>query len=152
MILEATPPEGVGPVRIGMTIDAAEAALRTIPGYRPPAEQGVPTRGTAHYESGMSIEVETAPGGTVEAVQVHRPYGPVAVEYRGIDLLRTPAAQVVERLGALTELEEDEGGRGYTALGVLLALWRPFVEDENPDEEQGYYFQSVLVARPGYYD
>ena len=35
---------------------------------------------------------------------------------------------------------------------LLLALWRPFVEDENPDEEQGHYFQSVLVAPPGYYD
>ncbi|MFB7273595.1 hypothetical protein [Streptomyces sp. NPDC056244] len=151
MILEVTPPDGAGPVRLGMTIDEAEAALRTIDGYREPVPTGVPTRGTAQYDSGMSIEVETA-GGVVEAVQVYRPHGHVEVTYRGIDLLRTPAAHVIERLGALTDLEEDEGGRSYTAPDLLLALWRPFVEDENPDEVQGHYFQSVLVAGPGYYD
>ncbi|MBA2948963.1 hypothetical protein [Streptomyces himalayensis] len=151
MILEVTPPFGVGPVRVGMTLDEAEAALRSVEGYREPEPTGVPTRGTADYDSGMSIGVETS-GGLVEAVQVYRPYGDVEVSYQGIDLLRTPARQVIERLGALTELEEDEGGRSYTAPELLLALWRPFVEDENPAEEQGHYFQSVLVARPGYYD
>lgn len=152
MNLEVMPPERVGPIRIGSTIEEAETALRAIPGYAPPAESGMPTRGNANYESGMKIEVETAPGGTVKSIQVYRPYDPVAVEYRGIDLLRTSAAQVIERLGAFTGLEESEGGCTYTAPELLLALWRPFVEDEDPDEEQGYYFQSVLVARPGYYD
>lgn len=104
------------------------------------------------HTTGMSVELEPAPGGTLGAIQVCRPYAPVRVEYRGIDLLRTPAALVVSRLGALTELEEDEGGRSYVAPGLLLSLWRPFVEDEDPGEEQGHYFQSVLVARPGYYD
>ncbi len=146
MIIDIVPPEAVGPVRIGMTMDEAERALATIDGYDP--QSGSP----AVYDSGMSIELEPAPGGTVGAIQVYRPYGPVRIEYRGIDLLGVPAARVVEQLAELTELEEDEGGRSYVAPSLLMSLWRPFVEDENPDEEQGHYFQSVLVARPGYYD
>ena len=149
MTLEVVPPDGVGPVRIGMTMDEAKAALAAIEGYVPATAPGTLT---ATYDSGMSIELEPAADGTLGAIQVYRPHGPLRVEYQGIDLLRTPAAQVVEQLGALTGLEEDEGGRSYVASDLLLSLWRPFVEDENPDEEQGHYFQSVLVAQPGYYD
>ncbi|MGP3634422.1 hypothetical protein ACTU45_13800 [Streptomyces sp. 24-1644] len=150
MNLEVVPPEGVGPVRIGMTMDEARSALAAIEGYEPgpPGSESL----TATYASGMSIELEPAPGGTLGAIQVYRPYAPLRVEYRGIDLLRTPAARVVEQLGALTELEEDEGGRSYVASDLLLSLWRPFVDDDNSEEEQGHYFQSVLVAQPGYYD
>lgn len=149
MIINVVPPEGVGPVRIGMTMDEAKLALAAIDGYRPPSG---PIGPTATYDSGMSIELEPAPGGAVGAIQVYRPYGPVRIEYRGIDLLGTPAARVVEQLTEITELEEDEGRRSYVAPSLLLSLWRPFVEDENPDEVQGHYFQSVLVAQPGYYD
>ncbi|HEY1180422.1 MAG TPA: hypothetical protein VGF17_30060, partial [Phytomonospora sp.] len=39
----------------------------------------------------------------------------------------------------------------YIAPDLLLAFWRPF-ESDDPEEEQGYYFGSVLTARPGYYD
>lgn len=149
MIIDVIPPEGVGPVRIGMTMDEAMLALAAIDGYRPPSG---PIGPSATYDSGMSIELEPAPGGTLGAIQVYRPYGAVRVEYRGIDLLGTPAARVVAELNELTELEEDEGGRSFTAPSLLLSLWRPFVDDEDPDEEQGHYFQSVLVAQPGYYD
>ena len=146
MIIDIVPPETVGPVRIGMTMDEAERALASIDGHD--QQSGLP----AIYDSGMSIELEPAPGGTVAAIEVSRPHSPVRIEYRGIDLLGTPAARVVEQLSEFTELEEDEGGRSYVAPSLLLSLWRPFVDDENSDEEQGHYFQSVLVARPGYYD
>jgi hypothetical protein len=149
MILEVVPSEGVGPVRIGMTMDEARSALATIDGYQPPSKLDSVS---ASYDGGLSIELEPASGGTVGAIQVYRPYGAVRVEYQGIDLLRTPAARVVDQLAAIAELDDDEGGCSYVAPELLLALWRPFVEDENPDEEQGHYFQSVLVARPGYYD
>jgi hypothetical protein len=38
------------------------------------------------------------------------------------------------------------------AYGSPLSLWRPFEADDEPREEQGYYFSAVLVAAPGYYD
>ncbi|SKC68461.1 hypothetical protein [Krasilnikoviella flava] len=136
MIIELVPPESVGPVRIGMTMEEAESALAD-------AER------LASW-GGLSVELEPGPDGSVVAIQVYRPYGPISVRYRGIDLLGTPAARVVEQLSAVTDLEEDEGGRSYTAPTLLLSLWRPFVEDVDPDEEQGHFFQSVLVARPGY--
>ncbi|MGW3209150.1 hypothetical protein [Streptomyces sp. NPDC001135] len=35
---------------------------------------------------------------------------------------------------------------------MLLSFWRPFAADDESEEEQGHYFNSVLVAQPGYYD
>ncbi|MEU8261457.1 hypothetical protein AB0C02_12665 [Micromonospora sp. NPDC048999] len=32
------------------------------------------------------------------------------------------------------------------------ALWRRFAADDDPNEEQGQVFQSVLLAQPGYDD
>jgi hypothetical protein len=49
-----------------------------------------------------------------------------------------------------TVLDKDDGC-SFTAPDLLLALWRPFAPYE-PDDEDGRYFQSVLVAEPGYYD
>lgn len=91
MILEVVPPEGVGPIRIGITMDEARGALAVIEGYHQPSAPG---SATATYDSGMSIELEPAPGDTVAAIQVYRPHRAVRVEYQGIDLLPTPAAQV----------------------------------------------------------
>ncbi|WP_416972806.1 hypothetical protein [Streptomyces sp. 4F14] len=33
-----------------------------------------------------------------------------------------------------------------------VELGRPSSTDDTPEDEQGHYFNSVLVARPGYYD
>ena len=149
MIIDVIPPTGVGPVRIGMAMDEAMLALAEIDGYQEPS---VPIGPSATYDSGMSIELEPSPDGMVGAIQVYRPDSQVRVDYRGVDLLGAPAARVVAQLAEMTELEEDEGGRSFVAPSLLLSLWRPFVEDDDPDEEQGHYFQSVLVAEPGYYD
>jgi hypothetical protein len=35
---------------------------------------------------------------------------------------------------------------------LLLSLWRPFEADDDSHDEQGHYFNAVLLARPGYYD
>jgi hypothetical protein len=59
---------------------------------------------------------------------------------------------VVERLRRHIELMPNEDDDGFTARELYLALWRPFAAGDDPDETQGYFFQSVLVARPGYDD
>ena len=40
----------------------------------------------------------------------------------------------------------------FLAPELLLSLWRPVEPDDEPNEEQGYFFGSVLLAASGYYD
>jgi len=74
------------------------------------------------------------------------------VRFRDVDVFGLPALEVVERLGRYIDLEPDEDDESFTARELYLALWRPFAEEDDPEETQGYFFQSVLVARPGYDD
>ena len=80
----------------------------------------------------------------VNAIEVWRP-----CEH---DVFGLPAQEVVERIRRHADLKEFESGCSFAALDLYLVLWRPFVADDDPDEEQGHFFQSVSVARPGYGD
>jgi hypothetical protein len=77
--------------------------------------------------------------------------GDDVVSYLGMNLFGTPADELVERLSEDARTEVSEGGRSVTAPDLLLALWRAAIP-ESPAEDDGRYFESVLVARPGYYD
>jgi hypothetical protein len=69
------------------------------------------------------------------------------------DVFALPALEVVRRIGAFTSLKEDpDDAASFVAQDLLLSFWRPFAADDEPEEEQGYYFSSVLVAQPGYHD
>jgi hypothetical protein len=60
---------------------------------------------------------------------------------------------VVDRLREQTLIEPAEDDpASFVAPELLLSLWRPFEADDEPNEEQGYFFSSVLLAAPGYYD
>jgi hypothetical protein len=60
--------------------------------------------------------------------------------------------EVVERLRRHVGLVPNEDDDGFTARPLYLALRRPVAADDDPSEAQGHFFQSVLVARPGYDD
>ncbi|MCX4817938.1 hypothetical protein OG601_45965 [Streptomyces sp. NBC_01239] len=63
------------------------------------------------------------------------------------------AREVIQRVGEFTSIEEDpDDDASFIAPHLLLSFWRPFAADDEPEEEQGYHFSSVLLARPGYYD
>ncbi len=149
MEFELEPPHGVGPLRLGMTADEARAALAALGGL-----SGSPaTSFWATRPSGLAFTVGFGVDGRVNAVEVARPEGTDVVRYRDVDVFGLPALAVVERLRRHTPVTADEDQEGcFTAPTLLLALWRPFAADDDPKEEQGYYFNSVLVARPGYYD
>ncbi|OAH13200.1 hypothetical protein [Streptomyces jeddahensis] len=134
-----------------MSIDDAEVALRHIEGFRTPGNSEVPTRGVAHYTSRLSVQAYTGTGGIVNAIEVFRPDSSVSVQYEGIDLFSLPASEVIALLRSRTAIEVEERGSSVTAPDLLLALWRPFAADSVSDA-QGYYFQSALIAEPGYYD
>ena len=151
MRLVLDPPQSVGPIRIGMPFADAEALLRGIPGYLPRKPGTRVNPGFAHYESGLSVSVGRDRQGLVEAVEVFRPEREVSVLFRDIAVFALPAEEVTNRLQAMTPIEVQDGGGTILAPGLLLCLWRPGVPDD-PEDYEGQFFQSALVAAPGYYE
>jgi hypothetical protein len=143
------PPNGVGPLRLGMTPDQVRAALEALGQLRPTAQELA-----VHLPSGLGFSVGFGVGPTrerVNSIEVWRPDRHDVVRYRDVDVFGLPALVVVERLRRHMNLVPNDDD-GFTARDLYLALWRPFSADDDPEETQGYFFQSVLVARPGYGD
>jgi hypothetical protein len=151
MELVLDPPNGVGPLQLGMTQDEARVALETFGPLAPTAYGEL----AVHLTSGLGISVGFGVGPTrdrVNAIEVWRPHEHDVVLYRDVDLFGLPAVEVVERLRRHIAVVPNEDDAGFTARALYLALWRPFAADDDPDETEGHFFQSVLVARPGYDD
>lgn len=151
MILRVNLPDKIGPLSLGVSVEEAEATLRSIDGYQGATESLLPVRGQANYLSGMSIHAHLDSGGLVNAIEVFKPHRDDSVVLEDIDVFALPAQVVIDRLSVFVEIEDEERGCSIVAPSLLIALWRPFVA-VSEDDEQGYYFQSVLLARPGYYD
>ncbi|MEU1536389.1 hypothetical protein [Streptomyces fagopyri] len=90
----------------------------------------------------------------LEAIELGRPSTPTdRVIFQGMDVFAIPARELVQRIGEYSSIEADpDAPASFVADDLLLSFWRPFAADDEPEEEQGYYFSSVLLARPGYYD
>jgi hypothetical protein len=153
VIFELRPPVGAGAPLTGTTGHDVVEVLRQL---------GVPlslcrTRGSrpawaVHRPSGLMICTYFDADDRLEAIE----FGPPdsdddAVTYRGHDVFTTPASDLITRLRRLTAVDEDETGHAFTAPGLLLALWRP-VTPASQEDQEGRFFESVLLARPGYYD
>lgn len=103
--------------------------------------------------SGLMISVHFMRG-QLEAVELGRPAAATdRVRFRGLDVFSMPAREVVRVMREHTRVQEDPDDRAsFVAPDLLLSFWRPFAADDEPEEAQGHYFSSVLVAQPGYYD
>lgn len=145
------PPHAVGPIAIGMSFDDAVQVLRSIDGYVVSEPTPRQSPGFAHYDSGLSIELGPDGSGRVKAIEVYRPGPEVDVLYRDIPLFSLPAVEVVRRLAELVRVVEEDDGLSYVAPDLLLSLGRNIIPEDEHDED-GRYFDSVLVAAPGYYD
>ncbi|WP_433380862.1 hypothetical protein ACQPZX_16070 [Actinoplanes sp. CA-142083] len=145
------PPRGAGPLRLGMTAAEARAALETL-GVPSPAGRG---ELSLHLGSGLGLSVGFGVGATldrVNAIEVWRPHERDVVRFRDVDVFGAPALEVVQRLRRHVAIAPNEDDDGFTARESYLALWRPFAADDDPDDAEGYFFQSALIARPGYDD
>jgi hypothetical protein len=144
------PPRGIGFIEIGMPFDLAIEALNRLPGKKPlrPGRREQP--GLAHYDTGLSIGVGMLDAWIVNSIEIWRPSRDVTVMFRGIDVFAVPASDLIEQFRVIAAIEVHDGGQRVVAPDLLLALWRG-VLPENPEDEDGRYFQSVLVAKPGYY-
>jgi hypothetical protein len=146
------PPHGVGPLRIGMARAEANAALEQLRDASEISASDSPGRRIVR-PSGLMVSIGCMHD-RLQAVELWRP-GPRAdtVRFRGIDVFNLPARALVEHLRGHIVIEQGEDDpASFCAPELVLSLWRPFEADDEPQEEQGYYFSSVLVAAPGYYD
>ncbi|MDX3352457.1 hypothetical protein PV703_03780 [Streptomyces sp. ME01-24h] len=149
MDFHLAPPIGVGPLRIGMTRGSANTALDSL---RDPSSVSESDRPGRHIvrPSGLMVSIGCTRD-MLEAIELGRPSTRTdRVLFRGLDVFAIPARELVQRITSI-EADPDEPAC-FTAPDLLLSFWRPFAADDEPEEEQGYYFTSVLLARPGYYD
>ncbi|MFE4649783.1 hypothetical protein [Streptomyces sp. NPDC056707] len=152
MDFDLAPPTGVGPLRIGMTRHAANTALDALRDLAALSESDQPGQ-HVFRPSGLMISIHCMRD-RLEAIELARPSAQTdRVLFQGVDVFALPAREVVRRVGECTSVEADPDDAGsFIAQDLLLSFWRPFAADDEPAEEQGYYFSSVLVAQPGYYD
>ncbi|MEU1146137.1 hypothetical protein ACFYO9_32550 [Streptomyces sp. NPDC005863] len=153
MDFELTPPLGVGPLRIGMPCPAAHRALESLRDEHDSAGDGRAAGRRFFRASGLMVSIGCTHD-RLAHVELGRPSDPSdAVRFRGIDVFALPARTVVDRLAKITAVgPAGDDPASVVAPDLLLGFWRPFEADDDPDEEQGHYFNSVLLARPGYYD
>lgn len=153
MEIRLRPPTDVAGIRIGSTRAEAQDAcsrLGSPEDFRRGGEG--PASLVVRRPSGLAVFVNLDTDDKVEAIEVARPdTDDDVVLHAGVDVFATPADDLVERLGADGVVEIEEEGRSATAVDLLLALWRP-VLPEGQDGPDGRFFESVLVAAPGYYD
>ncbi|MFE3454795.1 hypothetical protein ACFXJ8_38320 [Nonomuraea sp. NPDC059194] len=135
-----------------MPIDEAESILYGMQGFLSTGNSVVPTRGFAHFASGMTISAAPSTRGLVEAVEIWRPEPGAddVVTCLGVDIFTTAADDLIELFRQRTRVEIEDGGGSMIAPDLVVGLWRPFVP-ESPDDEDGRYFHSILIAAPGYY-
>jgi hypothetical protein len=152
MDFDLAPPNGVGPLRIGMDRQSANAALDSLRDLSAVSQSDRPGQ-HVFRPSGLMISIHCTRD-RLEAIELGRPSAPTdRVIFRGLDVFAIPARELVKRMGEYTSVEADpDDPASFVASDLLLSFWRPFAADDEPKEDQGYYFSSVLLARPGYYD
>lgn len=157
MIFELHPPQAAGPLRIGA---AGHDTFETLKRLGAPLLVCRRTAGSGpawgvRRSSGLFIATFFNPDNRMEAIEFGRPDSKDdAVTCDGLDVFTTPAADLVTQLREHTSVhQEEEGGDGhaFTAPNLLLSLWQP-VTPESPDDQEGRFFESILIATPDYYD
>jgi len=151
VVVVVEPGVGCGPVRLGMTMSEVVAALGE-PEARHPLRSG---EDETLYWLRSTFQVAFGAGATVVDVQLCA-MGPVVAVFREIDLLSTPADEVVARLSSLGEGSYDEDGSSFSFPRARLGFWRQGLPDEDwapEDYEQyrdGLFWDTVNTwAAPG---
>ena len=151
MILELDPPRSAGPLRIGMPFSEAESVLKSIEGYVEPETLRRYGAGIGDYESGLAIHTGRSSSGVVDYIEIFRPWNnTVQVIYRDTSLFLEPADSIILKMSCSYKVEVLDGGLTLIVPELLLAFGRDVMPEFSGDD--GTYFESVLVARPGYYD
>lgn len=110
-----------------------------------------PDSGEVYAYQGNAFQVFFSTAQSVEFIELSRSEH-FSVSYQGIDLLGTPAKQVIEQMAQWATYDRDAPGQGYTYTfpTLELAFWRP-VRPGRYTMGDGRYFSTVGIGRPGYY-
>jgi hypothetical protein len=153
-VYEVVPHEGVGPVRLGMTREAAREAMERAGVPLPPVRVETPV--DVYHDAGFQVSYDAS--GIVEYIELSRG-GAFVARYGGVDVFTTPADELVALVAKTTSYDPDDPEPGYTYLfpALDLSLWRPVLpedceEEDQPDEyDCGRVFTTIGVGRQGYY-
>ncbi|MFF0555695.1 hypothetical protein [Streptomyces sp. NPDC004266] len=151
MDLRLEPPRGAGPVRLGMSLDEAVAAVSPWgePRVRTRPNRVPVTVSTACDRVGVEVLLEEE--NTVTAVELwwpgERRESSTRVLLAGVDVFRTPADELLKGLSA-----HDADGEDPFVPGLSLGFTRR-TSQEVPRRPDGLpvHFTSVLVGGEDYY-
>ncbi|WP_055590890.1 hypothetical protein [Peterkaempfera griseoplana] len=158
MDIELNPPDGITGFPLGMPAEAVKAAAAALGEIKVQDEEAPdffhPMKVLAlHPQFEISFTLPDGRSLASAEVWIPRP-GPeeITVRFRGIDVFRTPARQLLEQLAAMGLTVLDEKYYAYVP-GLSLGFTR-VAGHEVPLDTDGepLYFQAVLTGPADYYD
>ncbi|OKI05369.1 hypothetical protein A6A06_07665 [Streptomyces sp. CB02923] len=158
MDIELNPPRGITGFPFGMTTEAVKAAAAEFGRVKVQDEGSADDvrymKVTALHEQ-FEIVFHCEDGATLTSAEVWIPRPgseEITVHFRGVDVFRTPARKLLERLEemGLTVLDETL----YAYVPQLSLGFTRVAGHEVPLDSDGepLYFQAVLAGPTGYYD
>ncbi|MFI8993387.1 hypothetical protein [Streptomyces sp. NPDC053542] len=158
MQLDLNPPIGAGPLRFGMPI-AEATELASVWGE---ARKAGPTRGRTafkvlivHPEFEIVLAAEDGKSLTaIEAWRFENDEADVRVEFNGMDIFRTPARDLIQRISEAGHESEIGDNEETIYPDLALALSRETSREVPLDPHDGLplYVHYALVAPSGYFD
>ncbi|MFG2697224.1 hypothetical protein [Kitasatospora sp. NPDC048407] len=159
MDIELDPPHGITGFPIGMPTDDLKQAAARLGQVKVSNEGSTstfrPMRVTALHPQ-FEIVFHMERGKTLRAAEVWNPRpGPeeITVRFRGIDVFRTPALQLIQQLEAMGETVLHNEPSFWTIPKLSLGFTRTAGHEVPLDTDgEPLYFQAVLTGPTDYYD
>jgi hypothetical protein len=148
---DVVPFVGIGQIRFGMIRQDVRSVLPD-PVSSFARWQAAPNSTDAFLDHAFQVDYNAA--GEVEYIELSR-RGPFDVFYKGTNVFVTEVVQLVDFifLDAPYDDDDPELGSSYIFPRLALSLWRENVPEDNLDEDdQGQFFDTVGIGKPGYYD
>lgn len=139
LVVPVEPGVGCGPVRLGMTRPEVVAALG-----QPDAEHQVWNRtGTTLSWLEGCFQVTLDDAQKVVDIMLSAK-GPVVAVLQGIDVLHTPAEEVLAALSGLGEGRYEEDGFSFVYPDARIAFWRQGLPDDDWEPEDYDQYRAGL--------
>ena len=134
-----------------MPFEEAKASLSALEGFDAERSFTPAAPAFATYSSGLSFSLSHSENAGVQTIEIYGAGAGRGVVYEGIDIFTTPAVELIDQLHRRHAVIIEEDGRLVTLPEQSISFWRATLP-ENEFDEDGKYFQTVLVAYPGYFD
>ncbi len=120
---------GIGPFLLGMSRDKAQRIPRDA-----------------------ALQIFFDDQDQIEYLEASGPTSTMAALYKGVDVHRTPATEVVSLISKDAAFDPDDPEHGYSYIfpSLELSVWRPTVPNNSQDPD-GRCFRTIGVGRKGYY-